>query len=39
MIVYAKRIDGHVLHVEQVRTGRKTLTATTMHQQKLGEEQ
>jgi hypothetical protein len=39
MIVYTKSINSHVLYVEQVRTGRKTLTATTRRKQKLGEEQ
>jgi len=34
-IIYEKRINGYIVYVEEVRTGRKTLTATTMYKRKV----
>jgi phage-Barnase-EndoU-ColicinE5/D-RelE like nuclease3 len=33
-VIYEKRINGYIVYVEEVRTGRKTLTATTMYKRK-----
>jgi hypothetical protein len=38
-IVYAKRVNGHVIYVEEVRAGRRALAATTMYKKKIRPQQ
>jgi hypothetical protein len=38
-LVYEKRVDGHVIYIEEVRTGTRTFAAKTMYKKKIkGEE-
>jgi hypothetical protein len=37
-IAYWKRIDGSILYIEEVRTGRRTLAAVTMEKFRVGTE-
>ena len=36
-LVYEKRVNGHVMYVEEVRTGARTFAAKTMYKKKIAE--